>query len=217
MISAEEIVAALDAQVSNLEVADRLGCGEGRVRRVRATAGILPYRRGRRAQYGTWAEVYEAHTIAVEGGHLEWTGPVSEYGTPLMRLRAETTTVYRYAFRLQHGRDAEGKTLPECGYEHCVAGAHLEDRVMREHREDLGLLSPPPQATWYRDVDLVAVRRVMQGIRPRPALTDREVRYAVVAMTRAGISAEDIAQRLGLLKRTVVRYRSDAGLTDDDQ
>lgn len=216
MISTAEIEAALDeAGLSNLAVARTLGCGPERVRRVRTAIGVPPYRRGRRRQYETLAEAFAGRTVAVEGGHLEWTGPVSEYGTPLLRFETETQTAYRYAFHAHHGRDAEGKTLPVCGVDHCVAGGHLEDRVMRESRERRGLLDPPDGATWHRGVDVLAVSLVARGVPPLPELrSEMEQRYAVVVMTRARLGAEVIAARLGVTARTVVRWRDEAGLSD---
>ncbi|WP_228976724.1 helix-turn-helix domain-containing protein [Streptomyces sp. DH12] len=215
MTTLEEIARELDAQVSNCAVARRVGCSPERVRRVRAVVGLPAYRRGHRPAFETLEEAYTARVLAVEDGHVEWTGPVSEYGTPLVRLGTQTTTAYRVAFRAHHGRDAEGRTVPVCGYPHCVAGGHLEDRVMRERRESRGLITDPPAgATWHRDVDLVAVDRAVRGDSPRPELTEREQRYAVVVMTRAGYSGEAIAGRLGILERTVVRWRAHAGLSE---
>ncbi|MFG2404193.1 hypothetical protein ACGFR8_07615 [Streptomyces brevispora] len=216
MISTEEIAAALDdAGLSNLAVARTLGCGPERVRRVRVTAGVAPFRRGRRLRYESWDEAFAGRTVAVEGGHLDWTGPVSEHGTPVLRFGTETQTAYRYAFRVQHGREAEGKAGPVCGRGHCVAGGHLEDRVMREHRESRGLLAPPDGATWYRGVDVLAVGLVARGVYPLPELrTEIEQRYAVVVMTRRELSAAVIAGRLGIAERTVVRWRDEAGLSD---
>ncbi|MEU0275970.1 helix-turn-helix domain-containing protein [Streptomyces sp. NPDC006307] len=221
MITAKEIAAALDgAEVSNLAVARELGVGAERVRRVRAAAGVPPFQRGRQRSCETWAEALAARTLAVDGGHLQWTGPTNDHGTPVLRLGLEAQTAYRYAFRIHHGREAQGKTNPVCGYPRCVAGGHLEDRVIREEKRNRpkgrGVLDPPAGATWYRDVDLIAVERVVRGVPPLPELNDAEQRYAVVVMTRdAGMGAEEIAERLGIAERTVTRWREVAGLSDD--
>ncbi|MDN3056913.1 hypothetical protein PH213_20630 [Streptomyces sp. SRF1] len=141
MITAVEIAAALDdAEVSNLAVARRLGVGAERVRSARAKAGVPAYRRGRRRVYATWAEAFAARTVAVEGGHLHWTGARSPHGTPVLHLGLETRTAYRHAFRAEYGRDPVGNVAPApgCGYGGCVAGAHLEDRLMREARRRTG-------------------------------------------------------------------------------
>lgn len=221
MISAEEVAAALDgAEVSNLSVARELGCGEGRVRRVRTAAGVPTSQRGRRRSAQTWEEAFAARVVAVDDGHAEWTGTLSKYGTPVLHLGLETQTAYRYAFRVHHGREPKGKTSPACGRAHCVAGGHLEDRVLREERRAKepphrrGLLAPPTGATWFRDVDLIAVERVTRGDRPLPELTEVEQRYAALVMTQSGYGAEEIAERIGVVDRTVTRWRDEAGLSD---
>ncbi|WP_433916898.1 helix-turn-helix domain-containing protein [Streptomyces sp. NBC_01744] len=222
MISADEIAAALDGTVSNLAVARELGVAPERVRRVRAKEGVPVYPRGRRGSGESWAEAFAARTLAVDGGHLDWTGSVSEHGTPVLRVRRETETAYRYAFRVHHGREAQGNSGPVCGFPRCVAGAHLEDRVLREERlakeerpRVRGRMDPPAGATWHRDVDLIAVERFMRGVPPVPELTEDEQRYAAVLMTQAGVGGEEIAQRLGVAARTVTRWRLDAGLSDE--
>ncbi|WP_371799117.1 hypothetical protein OG963_14950 [Streptomyces sp. NBC_01707] len=222
MISADEIAAALDGTVSNLAVARELGVAPERVRRVRAKEGVPVYPRGRRGSGDSWAEAFAARTLAVDDGHLEWSGPLSEHGTPVLRLGRAAETAYRYAFRVHHGRDAEGKSGPVCGYPRCVAGAHLEDRVLREERLSKeerprvrGRMDPPAGATWHRDVDLIAVERFIRGALPVPELTEDEQRYAAVAMTQAGVGGEEIALRLGVAARTVTRWRLDAGLSDE--
>ncbi|MFF1834153.1 helix-turn-helix domain-containing protein [Streptomyces sp. NPDC058231] len=221
MITAAEIAAELDgAEVSNL--ARELGVGPERVRRVRVKEGVPVYPRGRHGSGESWAEAFAARTLAVDGGHLDWTGSVSEHGTPLLRVRREAETAYRYAFRIHHGREAEGKSGPVCGFPRCVAGAHLEDRVLRVERlakeerpRVRGRMDPPAGATWHRDVDLIAVERFMGGAPPVPELTEDEQRYAAVLMTQADVGAEEIAQRLGVAARTVTRWRLEAGLSDE--
>ncbi|WP_327421876.1 hypothetical protein OG763_15170 [Streptomyces sp. NBC_01230] len=222
MISADEIAAALDGTVSNLAVARELGVGPERVRRVRVKEGVPVYPRGRRGSGESWAEAFAARTLAVDGGHLDWTGSLSEHGTPVLRVSRETETAYRYAFRVHHGREPQGKSGPVCGFPRCVAGAHLEDRVMREERlakeerpRVRGRMDPPAGATWHRDVDLIAVERIMRGSLPVPELTEDEQRYAAVVMTQAGVGGEEIALRLGVAARTVTRWRLDAGMSDE--
>ncbi|MEU5834543.1 hypothetical protein ABZ820_12835 [Streptomyces diacarni] len=135
MITREEIAAALDNTVSNVAVARHLGIHSERVRRVRAKAGVPPYPRGgRRAAHATWAEAFAARTVAVRGGHLRWAGARSQHGTPVLHLRTQTQTAYRYAFQVEHGREPVGNVAPGCGYCGCVAGAHLEDRLLRQAR-----------------------------------------------------------------------------------
>lgn len=156
----------------------------------------------------TWAEAFALRTVAVEDEHVHWTGSVSDHGTPVLRLRNDQMSAYRYAFRLEYGREPEGRLSSTCAYEVCVAGIHLEDRHMR----DVGLHRIPVGATWHAGMDLVAVRRALSGVPPRPTLREEEERYAVVVGTGRGLSAEELAQRLGIAPRTVVRWRTEAGI-----
>lgn len=129
MISAQEIAEALDvADVSGRPVAL-----EPPRRRCAAT-GVPVFGRVREAPCTTWADAFLSRTLAVEDGHVEWTGPLTGHGTPLLRIGLSTETAYRYAFRIHYGREAEGRAAPRCGYPHCVAGGHLEDRLLREAR-----------------------------------------------------------------------------------
>ncbi|MFC9341414.1 helix-turn-helix domain-containing protein [Streptomyces sp. NPDC057020] len=212
MIAVEEVAEALD------------GVDVSRLSAEPVVPVVRPVRRG---SCGSWQEAFLARTLAVEDGHVEWTGSLNGHGTPLLKVGPVAETAYRYAFRAHHGRDAQGKTVPTCGYLRCVAGGHLEDRVIREARlraerarpaEDRPgfrpVLTPPDCATWHRGVDLVAVERVAAGVHPTPELSEEEQRYAVVVMTRGGLSADVIAERIGTAERTVTRWREEAGLSD---
>lgn len=90
------------------------------------------YRRGRRT--APWREVFAACTQPVDGGHVRWTGRVSETGTPVISVQGRAVTVYRLQFGDVHGREPDGSVRPGCGYPRCVAGDHLEDRRLREER-----------------------------------------------------------------------------------
>ncbi|MFE0766122.1 helix-turn-helix domain-containing protein [Streptomyces smyrnaeus] len=68
-----------------------------------------------------------------------------------------------------------------------------------------------PGSTWHRGIDLIAVERAMSGRGPSPALTEEEKRYACREMTRAEMSAREIAERLGVADRTVSRWRDEDG------
>lgn len=68
-------------------------------------------------------------------------------------------------------------------------------------------MSIPVEATWHRGIDLVAVKRMVYGMVPRPALTEEEQRYVCRAMSQTDWSAAEIAERLGVAERTVTRWR----------
>ncbi|MFD8774551.1 hypothetical protein [Streptomyces sp. NPDC059916] len=89
-------------------------------------------KRAPRERYGSLKEMFAAKTVAVEGGHLHWTGATGSRGTPVFSYQSHVDTAYRLAFRWHHGRAPQGNTRPTCGYPCCVAGGHLADRVMRE-------------------------------------------------------------------------------------
>jgi DNA-binding CsgD family transcriptional regulator len=65
-----------------------------------------------------------------------------------------------------------------------------------------GYVSPGPRRT---DVDEVAVLRALHG--DRLPLTVAERGLAIAQLTRAGLSAVAIAERVGVSARQVVRYR----------
>lgn len=132
MITDTQIAEALAPEVSTRSVAARLGCGWDRVQRVRQACGVPTYRRGRRPLASSWREIYTARTEAVAGGHLRWTGTVSEAGTPVLSVSGRPVTVYRLAFQDEHEREPEGHIRPGCSYSRCVAGGHLEDRRLRQ-------------------------------------------------------------------------------------
>jgi hypothetical protein len=133
-VSDEQILRALLAQddVSNSAVAAQLGCGWRRVDEVRKRVGLPAYVRGRRPSYGSWAEAFNEQSEPVDGGHRRWTGTREKCGTPVVRYRAGIQTAYRVAFRLHNGREPEGNVTRSCKIPGCVAGAHQQDRAMRE-------------------------------------------------------------------------------------
>ncbi|BBA98274.1 hypothetical protein RVR_4404 [Actinacidiphila reveromycinica] len=117
-MTADEIAAALD---------DASGAVEPGPSAARARQ---PSGRGEPAT--SWADAFAARTVAVEGGHLHWTGATGHRGTPVVSFRGQVETGYRLAFRWHHGREPEGNVRPRCDYPGCVAGGHLADRKLRE-------------------------------------------------------------------------------------
>lgn len=80
------------------------------------------------------AEAFNRHTVPVEGGHVRWTGSTS-HTTPAVCFGGTTHSAYKVAFRLHHGREPEGTVTSGCDVPHCVAGAHVEDRPMRQRKQ----------------------------------------------------------------------------------
>ena len=109
----DEIAAALDS------------AGESR-------PGAAAPGRGRRASAASWEDAFAERTVAIEGGHLHWSGATGQRGTPTVGWRGQVETAYRLAFRWHRGREPEGNVRPTCDYPCCVAGGHLADRVLRE-------------------------------------------------------------------------------------
>ncbi len=57
-------------------------------------------------------------------------------------------------------------------------------------------------------VDFLAIERVVNGDLPLPGLNEAEQELAARLMTREGLGAEEIAERLRVEPRTVTRWRS---------
>jgi hypothetical protein len=129
-------IRALLAQHSSNAIARMLGVDRAAVRRIRGEAGI-PYVPVEQAR--TLEEKWASHTRPVDGGHLEWTGErQSTSGTPVMRYKDGNYSPAAVAFRIKHGRDAEGYAIADCELKHCVAPDHVEDEADRRRiREQL--------------------------------------------------------------------------------
>ncbi len=84
------------------------------------------YRRSVEETYALYAEPFG-------DGHARWAGPwagrMPQICHPGRNGRKESAL--RVAFRMRHGRDAEGYVRPGCGVHQCVASGHLTDRVLR--------------------------------------------------------------------------------------
>ncbi|MEU5093704.1 MULTISPECIES: helix-turn-helix domain-containing protein [Streptomyces] len=63
-------------------------------------------------------------------------------------------------------------------------------------------------ATGVPGVDFLAVERVVNGDLPLPHLNEAEQELAARLMTREALGAEEIAERLRVEPRTVVRWRA---------
>lgn len=78
-------------------------------------------------------------------------------------------------------------------------------------------MSRHPTTIRYRGhtIDLVAIGRHYAGTWPLPSLSEPEQEYAARILTRAGLGAFTIADRLGISPRTVTRWRAE--WTEEDQ
>ncbi|MDX3345982.1 hypothetical protein PV387_23120 [Streptomyces sp. ME02-6987-2C] len=187
--------------VSNEAVSQRLGCARRSVAKVRADLGLQPYIVERR---GGWTLAdYEALTVPLRGGHRRWRGRHSSDGVP---MAGRALTAYRLAFRLHHDRPPVGWVIGTCSLKRCVAGAHLEDDVLRAARAAQVPAELPTEATW-RGMDIVAIRRCLRGPEPWPALSLVEARFAF-RFSDPGMSAADLGRRLGVRPETIQRYRT---------
>jgi ATP/maltotriose-dependent transcriptional regulator MalT len=74
--------------------------------------------------------------------------------------------------------------------------------------------TPRVQRPTHAEIDDEAVRRVVRGEHPLPLLTRDEARLACWHLTVRGCSAPEIAERVKVAPRTVVRWRrEDQGVT----
>jgi hypothetical protein len=134
-----QIADLLREGLSNNAISQRLRCDKHRVAGIRRELGLPNVK----MQPLTLEQKWEANTRAVDGGHLEWTGTrQSTSGTPVLGYWPHTYTAARIAFRIKNGREPEGHTFAECGFDHCVAPEHVDDEPGRARtREQLRYLT----------------------------------------------------------------------------
>ncbi|MEU2120035.1 hypothetical protein ABZ567_31360 [Streptomyces sp. NPDC016459] len=78
------------------------------------------------------AERFAARTRLLDGGHMEWTGPLKGgRSTPLMYDRGRDVTARAVAFRIATGRAPVGYVRAECDHPGCVAPEHMADAPTR--------------------------------------------------------------------------------------
>jgi hypothetical protein len=135
-----DIIAMLRDGHSNNRIMRELRCDKQRVIRIRAELGLPAYVPVEQTR--TLEEKWALSTQPVDGGHLEWTGErASAAGTPVMRYKEASYSPAAVAFRIKHGREAEGYAIADCGLKHCVAPDHVEDEAgRRRNREQLRYL-----------------------------------------------------------------------------
>lgn len=197
MISWESVAFLLRQEdASDVELADRLGCGSSLIAGVRESLGMPPFPRRLRPLVAAEKERFDELSAPARGGHRVWLGRFTQGGVPLF---SPHETVHQVVFRLTHQQEPVGKVRVACGFPHCVEGPHQADRIMRD-------AARLPGGASYGDIDLNAVRRALTGLPPHPPLTPKEQRYAFTFA--AGIGPAELAARLGVSKRTIDRWRA---------
>ncbi|WP_372352672.1 hypothetical protein [Streptomyces sp. KL116D] len=136
-----DIVAMLRDGHSNSRIVRELHCDKGRVARIRRELDLPAY--VKTEQTRTIEEKWHSLTRPTDDGHVEWLGErATMSGTPVMRHKEQSYSPAAIAFRIRHGRDAEGYAIADCGRQHCVAPDHVEDEAgRRRNREQLRYLT----------------------------------------------------------------------------
>ncbi|MEU1853650.1 hypothetical protein ABZ499_31400 [Streptomyces sp. NPDC019990] len=157
----ENIVRVLTRErVSDAELAYRLGCRPDLVRRARAALGMDPMPLPASHTVLSDQERLVMFSEPLPGGHRRWLGSLSEHGTPTF----QGASVRRIAFRLEYGREPDGRVLPRCQRKLCVAGAHQTDQPMRD------AAGPPPRRG--RPLDTEARERAAELLKANPVSND---------------------------------------------
>jgi hypothetical protein len=121
--------------IPETRIARELHVGWKTVAAIRRDLKLPAPRQGRRPQQGTVEDAFLARVTPIEDGHARWAGKTAASGVPLVLHRGTQVSAYRVAFRLHYRRSPEGLVKPGCGLPGCVAGSHLEDRVIRQRTE----------------------------------------------------------------------------------
>lgn len=124
-----DIAELLCAGLPNETIATQLHCCRKTVAAARAALRLPNTPPGSRGR--PLADLIAARTEAVEGGHVRWTGHVTD-GTPVLNYQGTPRSAARLVFLLRYGREPIGNVLPGCAHPGCVAPDHIEDRPMRE-------------------------------------------------------------------------------------
>jgi len=131
----DDIAELLQAGMPQIHICRELHCAPLTVQRTREALG-LPSPKTVRVLPLTPEEAFAKYTRPVDGGHLQWTGPVKNR-VPFFRHQGRHYYVRRSAFVWQYRREPVGNVTPGCGVKGCVAGRCLQDRPMRERTESL--------------------------------------------------------------------------------
>lgn len=124
----DEMADLIRTGATNVDVARATGANKRAVARVRDIIGVAPWTNATTPQQKLAA--YSSEPDA--DGHQFWTGRTGHSGTPVIR---QGHSGYRpaaaVAFELRTGRAPVGQTFADCGVEHCVAPAHVQDDLER--------------------------------------------------------------------------------------
>lgn len=127
-----DILRLLATGHSDRAIGRQLHTATKRVRRIREELSLPPAKTG---SVITLDQKWATYTTAVDGGHLEWSGPRGPYGTPILCHGNRRHQARAVAFRQQYGREPVGQVRPGCGEAWCVAPAHVLDRPGRSRLE----------------------------------------------------------------------------------
>lgn len=129
------VAAMLRDGIQEYRIARELQVSVKKVAAIRAELGLPASRSGRRPLHASMDAAFLARVESLDGGHARWPGKTSLGGQPVVKHRGTTASAYRIGFRIHYGRAPEGLVRPGCGMPGCVAGWHLEDRIVRERTE----------------------------------------------------------------------------------
>lgn len=125
-----DVAELLRAGHSDREVSRALHIDAKTIAAARTALGIPKARPGRKAASSP-QDLFRRRTKAATGGHLTWTGHVTNNGVPMFRWAGRKFTAYRLAFVIRYGRQPVGQVRPGCGFHGCVAPDHVQDQPMR--------------------------------------------------------------------------------------
>lgn len=183
-----DVAELLHAGYGDRTIARQLGVSIGSVTRARTLLRLPKARRGHKPA-ATVEDMYWRRAQPLDDGHYQWTGHITNKGTPVVhfggRSDRKVHTAYRIAYRIRHGTDPLGHVHPTCGRPGCVAPDHLTD-----------------SATAPRTVH-------QRGKVGRPAGGSRE---DIERLLRAGGSNKGIARQLHTDTRRVAKIRAELGL-----
>ncbi|MCX5587597.1 WhiB family transcriptional regulator [Streptomyces erythrochromogenes] len=119
------------ASMTDKEIALRVGFATVTVHRRRRALGLPAHR----PHGATVEQAFALGVRTVEGSdHVVWRS-----ATTTLIFNDQNLTVTRLAFRLGHGREADGPVRRSCEHSGCIAWQHLTDnRIREESRRLLG-------------------------------------------------------------------------------